>query len=688
MRFHRGSKSLNFFQIGLLVCVLAGFFISGTVNSYDIEVDSSNQIDIIPSELDSSNTVKAEVLDIYNLTQIANFTDSYMDWVFDVVPLVGTTVTIISNNTEVFSKGYGYSNLENNTFVDANESMFKVASISKLFVWTAIMQLWENGLLDLDADINLYLEEFQIPDTFDKPITTQNLMDHTSGFEVRSGHNTEADNWNENYLGNFCKGELPKRIRPPGEYSVYSSYSATLAAYIVQCVSNVKFEEYIKEHIFEPLGMNKSSFYVPIPANLLEYRATGYEILETDSNYTYIPQNYDYKGGTPAGSLSTTAEDISHFMIAFLQNGSYNGKSILLPSTVQKIQTLSFEENPHASGWFNGWYETKLNGHSLIGHGGISFWFMTALQICPELDFGIFISTNTPNGGTVNWDFTYKFMDAFFPDNTTTNPLISPHPNYIQRAKKFSGTYFDSQRPIKQFTKVSQFFGSYYSLIVTTDSIGHIIVDNNYYQQQFVETEENVFYPIDELGVIYTNRTPVIFITDEKGKVCHVLYSNSGFGYDRIVWLMTPSFQQPFLFSLVGVIGLIGIIEIFLMLRKNKKIDEEEKSFFRKNATSLLIVINSVMILLSIILMYIFLPMIITELYDWAPYPLSLYILLTLPLISLAISVVLSVNFTIDIIKQKKQLKLSRIAYITGYLILVFFYYGELYIWRLLGFNL
>ena len=154
----------------------------------------------------------------------------------------------------LFAKGYGYSDVAKRKPVIADETMFRPGSVSKLFTWTAVMQQVQAGKLDLDRDVNDYLD-FKIPEKFGKPITLRNIMTHTPGFE-EGIHDAFVKNAKDLYpLGDYMKKRMPDRIYPPGQVVAYSNYGASLAGYIVQRVSGEQYADYIANHILKPLGM-------------------------------------------------------------------------------------------------------------------------------------------------------------------------------------------------------------------------------------------------------------------------------------------------------------------------------------------------------------------------------------------------------------------------------------------------
>src|SRR2546426_3835658 len=150
--------------------------------------------------------------------------------------IAGVAIAVVKDGKVLFAKGYGYSDVKKKTPVSAENTLFRPGSISKLFTWTAVMQLVEQGKLDLDRDVNEYLD-FKIPSTFPKPITLRNIMTHTPGFEETVQELFVKDAKDLKPIGNYLKEHLPARIFPPGTTPAYSNYATCMAGYIVQRVS-------------------------------------------------------------------------------------------------------------------------------------------------------------------------------------------------------------------------------------------------------------------------------------------------------------------------------------------------------------------------------------------------------------------------------------------------------------------
>src|SRR5579859_5523677 len=190
--------------------------------------------------------------------------------------IAGAVISVVKDGKVLFAKGYGYSDVEKKTPVTPDGTLFRPGSISKLFTWTSVMQLVEQGKLDLDRDINDYLD-FKVEPAFGQPITLRNIMTHTSGFEeVIKDLITDDPNSAKVTLRDFVTSHAPRRIYPPGKVPAYSNYATTLAGYIVQRVSGEPFEQYVEKHIYEPLHMQHATFRQPLPQGWEANMSSGY----------------------------------------------------------------------------------------------------------------------------------------------------------------------------------------------------------------------------------------------------------------------------------------------------------------------------------------------------------------------------------------------------------------------------
>jgi CubicO group peptidase (beta-lactamase class C family) len=400
---------------------------------------------------------------------LGTFFDGFVPFAIQRGDIAGGVIVVVKDGQVLFARGYGYSDLKNRTPVSPSDTLFRPGSTSKLFTWTAVMQLVEEGKLDLDADVNKYLD-FTIPPYQGKPVTLRNLMTHTGGFEevARGLLPKTADEVN---LEKYLKTHLPVRIFPPGEVVAYSNYGCGLAGYIVQRQSGERFEDYIQKHIFQPLDMVHSSFDQPLPASLAPLLSKGYKTASDG-----VPQPFEFVDPAPAGALSSSAIDMAHFMIAQLQDGQYGNARILQEATAKEMHSLQHTASPGMAGFDLGFYQEDRNGLRIIGHGGDTEVFHSDLHLLLDKNVGIFMSFNSlgsPVGGahTIRPAIFYAFLDRYFPHPLPDEPTAS---TAQADAAKVAGWYETSRRNVSALRP----FNVLNQIQVIAQPDGTVTVDN------------------------------------------------------------------------------------------------------------------------------------------------------------------------------------------------------------------
>ncbi|GJG89190.1 FmtA-like protein [Gemmatimonadetes bacterium T265] len=361
--------------------------------------------------------------------------------------VAGATVAVVKDGALFFAKGYGYADVAKRTPVDPARTLFRIGSTSKLFTWTSVMQLVEQGKLDLDADVNRYLD-FKIPATYPQPITLRHVMTHTAGFEEDGRDLIGDDSTKRVPLGRFLATHMPARVRPPGLHSSYSNYATALAGYVVQRVSGQSWEDYVEQHVLAPLGMTHTSVRQPLPARLLPDMSQGYQW----TGAAFAPKPFEYVlGEAPAGSVSSSAEDMAKFMIAHLNDGAYPGGRVLAESTAARMHARAFGHDPRLPGFALGFYEQSSHGLRLIGHGGDLEWFHTDLALVPSERVGVFVSYNTNTGGKLSFGpFLTQFLDHYYP--VTPAPAVLSA-DAARDAARVAGEYAFNRRSYTTFQK-------------------------------------------------------------------------------------------------------------------------------------------------------------------------------------------------------------------------------------------
>src|SRR5258705_5799665 len=265
-------------------------------------------------------------------TDVEIFLDGIMPSQLQREDIAGAVIAVVKDGKVIFAKGYGFSDIEKRAPVTADSTLFRPVSINRLLTWTSVMQMSEQGKLDLDNDVNEYLD-FKIPPAYGKPITLKNIMTRTAGFEELGRDLFVADAQHMYSLERFLKRHVPDRIFPPGVVPAYSNYATALAGYIVQRVSGKSFDQYVQDNIFTPLDMQRTTFVQPLPENLKPLMSNGYQKASDKA------QPFEFVEAYPAGSVSTSAKAMSNFMIAHLQNGKFSDKQILKPETAKQMHS-------------------------------------------------------------------------------------------------------------------------------------------------------------------------------------------------------------------------------------------------------------------------------------------------------------------------------------------------------------
>lgn len=384
-------------------------------------------------------------------TDVEAFLDGLLPAQIEREDIAGVVVAIVKDGHLLFSKGYGFADLEKRKLVTPDATLFRPGSISKLFTWTSVMQLVEQGKLDLDRDVNDYID-YKIPPAFGKPITLRNIMTHSPGFEECAKDLFVADAAHLYPLDRYLKNHIPERIFPPGTTPAYSNYATSVAGYIVQRTAGKPFEQYVAENIFSPLGMAHTTFVQPLPEDLKPLMSNGYELASKSA------QPYEFVEAFPAGSVATTAKDMTSFMIAHLQNGQFENAQILKPETAKLMHSRAFSPDSRLNAMALGFYEETRNGHRIIGHGGDTVFFHSELHLIPDSNVGMFVSYNSAGKGevsprTILFD---KFLDRYFP---YTPPAGEKPVNPAADAQTVAGLYQPSRRFETSFLKLTSLLG-------------------------------------------------------------------------------------------------------------------------------------------------------------------------------------------------------------------------------------
>lgn len=369
--------------------------------------------------------------------------DGFMPYALRNGDIAGAVVVVVRDGQIVTQRGFGYADVAARKPVDPERTLFRPGSVSKLITWTAVMQQVELGKIDLDADINRYLD-FKIPPRDGQPVTMRQMMTHTPGFEDRGKDISFFDAKNQTSLGDYLKTHMPRRIFAPGTTPAYSNYGTALAAYVVERVSGVPFNDYIEQRIFTPLGMTRASFRQPLPARLQQTMSTGYPRASAK------PLGFEIVGPAPAGAMSATGVDMAKFMIAHLQQG----RGILRPETARTMHTSALTLLPPLNRMELGFFETNLNGRQIIGHLGDLQAFHTALHLFMNENTGIYLSVNSSGragaAGAIRSALLLDFANRYFPGPPLGTARVDAKTS-AEHARMMTGLWQASRRSVSGF---------------------------------------------------------------------------------------------------------------------------------------------------------------------------------------------------------------------------------------------
>jgi CubicO group peptidase (beta-lactamase class C family) len=367
--------------------------------------------------------------------ELAGFVDGIVAEQIAAREVAGAVVTVVQNGRVALNRGYGHQDVAAGVPVDATRSLFRPGSVSKLITWTALMQQIERGRVDLDADVNRYLD-FTIPPFEGKPIRVRDLFTHSVGMSDAPGIITR-DPAKLLTFRDWMKRNIPRRVWAPGTEIAYSNYGAALAGYIVAQVSGEEFDPYVERHILGPLKMDSTSFREPLPPALAPRMTKGYRL----EKGRFVEQPPELISAiAPAGAATSNGPDMARFIRMLLGKGTLDGQQVLKPESVRFLLADGLSNAPGLPGMAHGFFVFRQQGPRLVGHGGNTADFHSILVLAPDANSGFFISTT---GGPGSYGARTELADLLvaklFPDTPMARqprPADEPQPAGSFRANR------------------------------------------------------------------------------------------------------------------------------------------------------------------------------------------------------------------------------------------------------------
>jgi CubicO group peptidase (beta-lactamase class C family) len=460
----------------------------------------------------------------------------------------GITVGLVRDGA-VWTKGYGVADLETGRPVDGDATLFRIGSISKTFVWTAAMMLWERDQLDLDGDVNADLRAVVVPEAFGAPVTLNDLMAHRAGFEDALAVFTHRDDAPLS-LAEALTADMPARVFAPGERTSYSNWGSALAAQVVEDVAGVPYSRFLRDELLAPLGMDATTLRGPD--------------LMTPEQRARLATGYAFPGGRPApadpmqigpyapiGAMAATAADMVRWMQLHLGRGTFEGARLMSPETHARMWTRHFRDRPAAPDVAHGFMTKRYRGHTAFGHGGGTTAFVSFMQIVPDLGLGVFVSQNMAGDQSLTSALSDLITEHLVGAATATaavprSAAAAVGPPEAAALRDYAGTYLNNRR---SFTRFEKLFAVTSALSVDADGDAGIWIASPMRSRRFV--------PVDAAPDTFEDRegNRVFFGRDDRGRVAYMSGWSGVHTFERVGLLDDPKSLNVSL----GVALLLGI---------------------------------------------------------------------------------------------------------------------------------
>jgi len=583
------------------------------------------------------------------------FVDGFASYALKSYDVPGLGFVMVKDGEALFSKGYGYANVEKQVPFDPDQTIVRGGSIVKTITALAVMQLVEQGKLDLDADVNQYLTHFKVPNTFDQPVTTRELLHYSAGFDTHF-IGIRAESADEVLpLSDYLARHLTERVRPPGEIRSYNDFEIALAGLLVEEVSGMPYDQYVQENIFMPLGMDNTSIYLPQEN---ENRVSlGYR-----SNGQPYPLNYYYLNDAAGAGFNTTVSDLARYMIMHLENGKYGDVQLLSEESANELHTTRFQHDPHLPGIAYTFDEVLWGSLRVLAKSGGAPGFQNRMLLLPDLGIGIYIVQNRDSSVGLVSELEQEFQRRFFPSSNGQPlekeiPIADPH-----ELDRYVGYYVEmidySERSLEKVRSLMD------QETVTVDEQGRL--------KLYGSTLQRVG---DHLFQWSNTGNYVTFRENDEGKITHMFYFRTALL--RVPWHETFPVQMGLLgFALVTFLTtLIGWLVTGLR--------RQGESYRVSGSLSLLYI--GFLVGLGLLLAPVFAGADPPWVFSFAP-PTELLVLLALPLVGVA----LTLSLAWQVFRSWKEKRGSWFLRVYNTLILLasFAFLFFLHTWNLLGYRL
>lgn len=439
----------------------------------------------------------AEAQTVAPPAEIDAFAEQQFAQLIEAGELVGGAMVVVHQGQLIYSRGFGYESLEHKHPVDPARTVFRLGSVSKLFTSVAVLQLVEQKKLALDAPLASYMPEVPIPNNFDEPVRLWHCLTHTHGFDpgwIIAG--AALDPSEQLPLGTFLAERLPPRIAPPGETYVYSDVGFALAGYAVERAAQQPLAHYLREHVFQPLAMQQSTFEQQLPAELARNLAPGYRY----AGKTLKRQPYCYVLPTPAAGMSSRPLDMAPFMIALLEGGTLGQYRLLRSESVSQLFQKHFTHHPEMLGTALGLYEERHAGYTYLQQTGAMPGYCSVIVLVPEQRLGLFLTCNQFGSDKFN-----GLIEEFFAQMLPSRPMPqSQQPTPVEGKAHYVGRFRYLSHSHATLARLAAFGGAVRSLNIYRTDDGALCFRARG-ENRWEEVQPGLFRHFDDFITLHQN---------------------------------------------------------------------------------------------------------------------------------------------------------------------------------------
>lgn len=571
--------------------------------------------------------------------EVIQFMDSIAEEHIEKNTTTGMAYAIVKDGELIATNGHGLADIDENRPFRSNTS-FRIASVTKLFTATAVMQLHSKGLIDLHRDIRYYLPDFQYTSIEGDSVTLLNLLTHTGGFEDKNLERRTHDPSKQIPLKEYLYNEMPKRVAKAGETFAYSNHGLALAGLIVEKVSEKAYYDFVQTDLLSPLKMANSTFDVKKATNF----AKSYQ--KESEQWKTVP--FDYIKTQPSSMLMSTAEDMAKFMNFHLQTASKNDGSLISNASFAEMHSQQFTHHPLLPGVAVGFFEAHQNGLRLLRHGGTTTSYGSFLCLIPEKGIGIFI-THNGGGESLSKRTVQQFINHFFP-GTRSEPTWNK--NTETQLSEINGEYVMNRFSQSTIEKLNLWFTYKLKIEATGDS------SISLWGQEFKEIAPLLFENTNE-------NWKVGFGKDRKGEIAW--FYNENFAYKKLKWFESVKFSM-YAVSTILLLFLFNLIRYVVLLVKKASVSY---------TTGLFNLLGTLSILLIFLAIYTGRNELQYQI------PMYFYAIFCLPLFTIALGVFKIIQ---DFQKRQEMTIGGKVNYLLN-LVVFFSFTWFMWFWNLIGFN-